>query len=56
MSTDRCACKPGTYEDGWQEVRSEACQRAESEAFALSLEAGYAWSREHLLNVSAGIA
>jgi hypothetical protein len=46
-----CGCKPGTYEDGWQEQRSPACQRAESAAFARSIEAGYAWSRQHLLDV-----
>jgi hypothetical protein len=54
--TAPCGCKPGTYEDGWQEVRSEACQRAESEAFARSIDAGYAWAREHLLAQVAGSA
>jgi hypothetical protein len=43
-----CACKPGTYENGWREERSEACQRAESEAFARSIDAGLAWAREQL--------
>lgn len=23
--TTRCACTPGTFEDGWQEVRCDAC-------------------------------
>jgi hypothetical protein len=54
--TAPCGCKPGTYEDGWQEERSEACQRAESEAFARSIDAGYAWAREHLLAQVAGSA
>jgi hypothetical protein len=30
-----CGCKPGSYEDGWQEQRSEACEKAEM--------AGWAW-------------
>jgi hypothetical protein len=28
-----CGCKPGTYEDGWQEVKSPACREIELQAW-----------------------
>lgn len=36
-----CGCKPGTYENGWQEKRSEACVRAEREAFARAIRVAH---------------
>lgn len=34
-----CDCKPGTFENGWHEERSEECHRAEVEAFGRALTA-----------------
>lgn len=34
-----CDCKPGTFENGWHEQRSEACLAKERDAFARAIEA-----------------
>jgi hypothetical protein len=34
-----CGCKPGTYENGWHEVRSEQCWQAELDAWQRMMEA-----------------
>ena len=31
--TTECGCTPGTYEDGWQEHRSDTCEAQEREAW-----------------------
>lgn len=34
----RCACDPGTYENGWRETRCKECLAAERAAWAQMLE------------------
>lgn len=31
---DKCYCKPGKQETGWQEIRSTACVQREKDAFS----------------------
>jgi hypothetical protein len=33
-----CGCKPGTYEDGWQEVKSPACREIELQAWQEAMD------------------
>lgn len=35
-----CACRPGNYDDGWQEQRCVACEQREREAWGRAMEAG----------------
>lgn len=38
-----CDCKPGTYHDGWREVRSAECVEAELKALGLVIT----WALNH---------
>ena len=33
-----CGCKPGTYEDGWQEVKSPTCRETELQAWKEAMD------------------
>lgn len=34
----KCGCRPGTREDGWQEVKSPACRQIELDALHEAME------------------
>jgi hypothetical protein len=38
-----CGCLPGTEENGWHEIRSEACLQRERDDFARAMKLAYDW-------------
>jgi hypothetical protein len=46
-----CKCEPGTAENGWHEVVSPECRRAQTEEFARAMLSARKWLDERRTHV-----